>query len=127
MPPDLRWVSYGFSLPLPALSYEFQSNTPIGHPRHPNCVGRAFGYRGAQDCFPPGESVLSLFIIVLILRQNRYAPAALVLVLFGAAIMLVKGYFYQISLSGFSFPAFTGFSLEELWQSLVHAGFAQVP
>ena len=66
-------------------------------------------------------------IIVLLLRQNRYAPAAIVLMVLGVAIMFIKGQFQQVSPPALSFPPLTGFSLEEVWQTLLLAGFAQIP
>ena len=65
--------------------------------------------------------------IVLIFRQNRYAPAAVVLMLLGVAIMFLKGQFVQVSPPAFRLPALTTFSLNEVWQSLVLAGFSQIP
>jgi len=69
---------------------------------------------------------ITSILIVLLLRQNRYAPAALVLVTIGI-IMLTKGQFNQVSSPGLSFPTLTSFSLKEMWQTLLLAGFAQVP
>jgi len=66
-------------------------------------------------------------LIVLLLRQNRYAPAAIVLMTIGIVIMLFKGQFAQISAPVFSYPTLTSFSLTEVWQTLLLAGFAQVP
>jgi hypothetical protein len=66
-------------------------------------------------------------IVVLVLRQNRYAPAAVVLMLLGAVIMLVKGEFGQVNSPGFTLPPLTGFRIGELWQGLLGAGFAQIP
>lgn len=66
-------------------------------------------------------------LIVLLLRQNRYAPAAIVLMVLGIAIMILKGQFAQISRPMISYPTFTSFSLNEVWQTLLLAGFAQAP
>ena len=66
-------------------------------------------------------------LIVLALRQNRYAPAAIVLMVLGVAIMLIKGQFQQIDAPGLSLPPLTGFRLSEVWQTLQLAGFAQIP
>jgi hypothetical protein len=66
-------------------------------------------------------------LVVLVLRQNRYAPAAIVLMLFGVVIMLVRGEFGGIDSPGFTLPPPTGFQLGEVWQGLVRAGFAQIP
>jgi MFS superfamily sulfate permease-like transporter len=66
-------------------------------------------------------------LVVLVLRQNRYAPAAVVLMLLGVGIMLVKGEFGGVNSPGFTLPPITGFTIDDLWQGLVRAGFAQIP
>lgn len=66
-------------------------------------------------------------LIVITLRQNRYAPAALVLMLLGLAVMLVKGQFPQLASVAFAFPSPVGFKFEEIWPVLILAGFAQIP
>lgn len=66
-------------------------------------------------------------LIVLVLRQNRYAPAAIVLMVLGVAIVLTKGQFQQVALPGFSLPRLTSFRFGEIWQTLLLAGFAQIP
>jgi len=71
-------------------------------------------------------AIISILIIIA-LRQNRYAPAALVLVLMGLIIMMAKGQFGQVGAPAFSLPQFTTFSLQEVWQSLLLGGFAQIP
>jgi hypothetical protein len=65
--------------------------------------------------------------VVLALRQNRYAPASIVLMLLGVAIGLFNGGFKQVSPPGFHLPPLTGFRFEEVWQTLLLAGFAQIP
>jgi hypothetical protein len=65
--------------------------------------------------------------LVLVLRQNRYAPAAIVLMLLGVAIGFVGGAFKEISPPAFRLPVMTSFSFEEIWQTLILAGFAQIP
>jgi MFS superfamily sulfate permease-like transporter len=66
-------------------------------------------------------------IIALSLRQNRHAPAAVVLMVMGIAIVFAKGQFLQISAPGFDLPPITGFRPGEVWQTMLLAGFAQVP
>jgi len=70
---------------------------------------------------------IASILIVLVLRQNRYAPATIVLMALGVAIMLIKREFQQVSPPALSFPPLTGFRLEEVWQTLLLAGFSQVP
>ena len=76
-----------------------------------------------------GAWVLGLVsvITVLLLRSNRYAPAAILLVLLGIVIIVVKGDFQQISAPSFALPQFASFSFNEIWQVLILAGFAQIP
>ncbi|MBI1988112.1 MAG: hypothetical protein HYS70_07190, partial [Nitrospinae bacterium] len=66
-------------------------------------------------------------VIVLVLRQNRYAPAAIVLMVLGVAVMLIQRQLPQRAPLGISLPPLTGFRLEEVWQTLLLAGFAQIP
>jgi len=66
-------------------------------------------------------------LIVLVLRQNRYAPAAIVLMALGMVIMLNRGQLHRVGFSGITIPPLTEFRLEEIWQTLLLAGFAQIP
>lgn len=66
-------------------------------------------------------------LIVLALRQNRYAPAAIVLVALGLVIVVANGSLSQVSLPALKLPPLTTFSLDQVWQTLLLAGFAQIP
>lgn len=66
-------------------------------------------------------------LIVILFRQSRYTPAVIILIFIGMGIMFFKGQFAQINPPSTTFPAFTSFSLKEVWQTLLLAGFAQVP
>jgi MFS superfamily sulfate permease-like transporter len=66
-------------------------------------------------------------VIILVFRDNRYAPAAVVSMLMGIGIMFFKGQLQGIVPPAFSLPTFTGFSLKEVWQTFLKAGFAQIP
>ncbi len=70
---------------------------------------------------------LLAILIVLVLRANRYAPAAVVLMALGIVLMLLKGHFAEVQTPAFALPELTGFSLTEIWQSLMLAGFSQLP
>ena len=70
--------------------------------------------------------ILSI-VLVLVFRQNRYAPAAIVLILLGVVISLFNGTFQQITPPDFTLPPLTKFSPAEVWQTLLLAGFAQIP
>jgi MFS superfamily sulfate permease-like transporter len=66
-------------------------------------------------------------VIVIALRQSPYAPAAIVLVVLGMGIMLFNGEFVHIASPELQLPSLTTFSAKQVWQTLVLAGFAQVP
>ena len=69
--------------------------------------------------------VVSIFIVVL-LRSNRYAPAAIVLMVLGIAVMGFKGELAGVANFGFTLPPITIFNPIEIWQGLVLACFAQI-
>lgn len=66
-------------------------------------------------------------LIVLILKNSRYAPAAIVLMAGGFVMVYFEGHFQNISMPSFTLPQFTTFKMNELWQVLFLAGFAQIP
>lgn len=66
-------------------------------------------------------------IIILTLRKNKYAPAAIVLVLLGIGIVAFKGQLSGILAIKFTPPPITFFSAKEVWDSMVQGGFAQAP
>ena len=70
--------------------------------------------------------IISIFI-VLILKNNRYAPAAIVLMAIGFAKVFVDGHFDSIDTPSFTLPQLTTFNTNDLWQVLFLAGFAQIP
>ncbi len=66
-------------------------------------------------------------VIVLVLRRNKYAPAAIVLVGAGLVIMLVQGGFRELAPPEFRLPGLATFTARQVWDTLLLAGFAQVP
>jgi MFS superfamily sulfate permease-like transporter len=65
--------------------------------------------------------------IVLLLRRNRYAPAAIVLMALGIGLMFLNGDLGHLGQPELRLPALVDFSALEVWQTLLLAGFAQVP
>ncbi len=65
--------------------------------------------------------------IVLVLRQNRYAPGAIVLILLGLVIMHYQGKFAALKMLELQLPGITSFTPGQIWQTLLLAGFAQLP
>jgi len=66
-------------------------------------------------------------VIVLLLRENRYAPAAIVLMALGIAIMAFKGQLAGLTGVRFNLPPLTSFDLREIWPVLRDGGLAQIP
>ncbi len=66
-------------------------------------------------------------VIVVLLRQNRYAPAAIILVILGTCIIALKRNLGIIGAPEICVPEFTGFHPADMWRSMVLAGFAQIP
>lgn len=65
-------------------------------------------------------------IIVLILRENRYAPAAIVLIVLGIVLVALRGQLLEVVDIGITLPPFTAFTPQQVWRSLVLVGFAQI-
>jgi hypothetical protein len=66
-------------------------------------------------------------VIIIFFRNNKYAPAAIVLMALGVLIIFVDDKARVAGTMGLHLPAMTGFKPAELWQSLLRAGFAQIP
>lgn len=65
--------------------------------------------------------------IVLALKDNPYAPAAVVLVALGIGIMYFRGQLGAVEFTGPALPRLTMFRPGEILQSMLGAGFAQIP
>lgn len=70
---------------------------------------------------------IASLVIVIVFRKNRYAPAAILLVLLGLAVMGFKGQLHAVAPPRLTLPSITGFKAVEVWDSLLRGGFAQIP
>lgn len=70
---------------------------------------------------------LAALFLGFALRSNRRAPAAVLLVLLGIGVMGLRGELATLGGPSLSLPSLTGFSPREIWQTLLLAGFAQIP
>ena len=66
-------------------------------------------------------------IVVWTLRENKYAPAGLVLMALGVLVGAVKGDLLDALRIGFRLPPLTAFTAGQIWQGMLLAGFAQLP
>ncbi len=79
--------------------------------------------------FVQGGVILAIIsvIIIITLRNNRYAPAAIILLILGIIIMFFQGTLNAIGGPELTIPHPVTFSLNQVWESLVAVGFAQIP
>ncbi|NOZ06248.1 MAG: hypothetical protein GXP41_07855 [Chloroflexi bacterium] len=70
---------------------------------------------------------LAAIVIAVVLKDNRHAPAALVLVAAGVLIPLLRGELAGVIHVGFDLPPLTVPSPGDVWRGMVGAGFAQMP
>lgn len=70
---------------------------------------------------------LAALLLGFALRSNRRAPAALLLVLLGIGVMGLRGQFSPLNGPTLTLPPLTRFAPLEIWQTLMLAGFAQIP
>ncbi|MFO7957975.1 MAG: putative sulfate/molybdate transporter [Candidatus Brocadiia bacterium] len=66
-------------------------------------------------------------LIVLLLRENRYAPAAVVLVGVGVLIMALRGELSGLKGLSFTLPPLTHVEPKLLWPAFRDGGLAQIP
>lgn len=66
-------------------------------------------------------------IIILVLRNNRYAPAAIILLIMGITIMFFQGTLLSIGGPYLTLPRPVSFSINQIWESIVAVGLAQIP
>jgi MFS superfamily sulfate permease-like transporter len=89
-------------------------------------LGILLGWQGLKMMLPlPWLGVLAI-AIVFVFRRNRYAPAALVLMILGVAILAWQGGLKAVTVA-VTLPPLTVPNFSEVWQTLLLAGFAQIP
>jgi hypothetical protein len=89
-------------------------------------LGITLGWRALMLMAPaPLLGVLAV-VIVLLLRQNRYAPASFVLLLLGVGLAAWRGDLRGVEFA-FTPPPLTLPRLDDVWRAMLLAGFAQIP
>jgi len=90
-------------------------------------LGVSLAWQAVKMMAPaPWLGLLSLAVVVL-LRENRKAPAALVLMGLGVVIVGLQGKLPQVVDIRLTLPPLTVPVWSDLWRSMVLAGFAQIP
>jgi MFS superfamily sulfate permease-like transporter len=90
-------------------------------------LGVALGWQALSMIAPePWLGVLAVAIILL-LRKNRYAPAAVVIMALGTAMVFWRGTLAAPLTIGVTLPRFAFPAWPDVWQAMLAAGFAQIP
>lgn len=66
-------------------------------------------------------------LIIIFLHENKYAPAAVILMILGILIIFFNGNLKNITFFKFTLPPFTTFSFNEIFQGIYLAGLSQIP
>ncbi|MGC9358183.1 MAG: putative sulfate/molybdate transporter, partial [Anaerolineae bacterium] len=89
-------------------------------------LGLTLGWQAFKMMAPAPLLGLLAVVIVLVLRQNRYAPASIVLIVLGVGLAAWRGDLGELRLA-FTLPPLTIPHLADVWQAMLLAGFAQIP
>ncbi len=90
-------------------------------------LGVLLALTGLQMVGPAWGLGAASVLVILALRRNRFAPAALVLVGAGIVIMGFRGDLAQVEGLALSLPPRTWFSPALIWPAFRDAGLAQIP
>jgi hypothetical protein len=90
-------------------------------------LGMLLTWEGLQMMQPAPILGLAAIIIVLLLRENRYAPASVVLMVLGVALAFTSGQSRPVLQLALTLPPLTVPRVDEVWQAMLLAGFAQIP
>ncbi len=89
-------------------------------------LGVMLAWQGLKMMQPAPLLGLVAIVIVLTLRQNRYAPASIVLMALGVGIVAWRGELCGALDLAVTLPPLTLPRLGDVWQAMLLAGFAQI-
>lgn len=90
-------------------------------------LGLMLAWQGLKMMQPAPLLGLVAVAIVLLLRENRYAPAAIVLMTLGVGILAWQGQLAHSLELSISLPPLTLPRPDDVWRAMLLAGFAQIP
>ena len=89
-------------------------------------LGLTLGWQALKMMAPSPLLGLLAIAIVILLRQNRYAPASIVLMALGVGLAAWRGDLRGLRLA-VTLPPITLPRFADVWQAMLLAGFAQIP
>jgi MFS superfamily sulfate permease-like transporter len=95
-------------------------------------LGLALGWRALKLMAPAPLLGLLAVAVALLLRQNRYAPASVILIVLGVGLAAWRGDLRGLTFA-FTLPPLTlprlahGWRANHVWRAMLLAGFAQIP
>lgn len=90
-------------------------------------LGILLAWEGAKMVLPAPALGLLAIAIVILLRDNRYAPASLVIMALGVILTLWPDGSRPALTVALTLPSLNVPSLGQIWQAMLLAGFAQIP
>jgi len=85
------------------------------------------GWRALEMMAPAPLLGLLAVVVAVLLRENRYAPAAVVIMALGIGLMAWRGELQDVIILDVTLPSLTLPRLGAMWEAMVLAGFAQIP
>jgi MFS superfamily sulfate permease-like transporter len=85
------------------------------------------GWRALEMMAPAPLLGLLAVVVAVLLRENRYAPAAVVIMALGVGLMAWRGELQEVVVFDVTLPPLTLPRLDAVREAMVLAGFAQIP
>ena len=90
-------------------------------------LGIMLAWEGLKMMWPAPWLGVTAFVIVLVLRENRYAPATLVLMALGIGLIAWQGRLGPAVELSINLPRLAVPRWEDVWRAMLLAGLAQIP
>jgi MFS superfamily sulfate permease-like transporter len=120
----LTWLLFGLTGAMTWIA----ANTPRAVTRGIQlALGVQLALQGAKMASDSWILAIGALLVVLLLRKNRHAPAALVLVLSGVGIMAFQGKLASLEGLSLTLPSLHHLDFSLLWPAMRDGGLSQIP
>jgi len=120
----LTWLLFGLTGAMTWIA----ANTPRAVTRGIQlALGVQLALQGAKMASDSWILAIGALLVVLLLRKNRHAPAALVLVLSGVGIMIFQGKLASLEGLSLTLPSLRHLDFSLLWPAMRDGGLSQIP